>query len=100
MNAKLLRMYTTYQNRKQFKKIKNNHEAVILNNIYKAAKNGKYSCATCFDRIDDLKTIDDIFLKYIKRKLEKEGFQVKIDLNYGFNVIEVFWSEKKEEMSV
>ena len=95
INAKWLRKYTAYRDKKIWKAKCCAHRAIIYDKIYQAAGNGKYNCAFTIVRIESLEVINNIFISNITQELEKKGFCVDVKSDITHNYFNISWAKKK-----
>lgn len=89
-NAKWLRKYTAYRDKKIVKDKCRANRSIIYDNIYQAASNGKYSCVSIVSREDQSEVINNI-----TQELEKKGFCVCIQSGTTYNYFNISWAKKK-----
>lgn len=94
-NAKWLRKYTAYREKKIEKAKCCANRSIIYDNIYQAASNGKYSCVSIVSREDQSEVINNIFINNITQELEKKGFCVCIQSGTTYNYCNISWAKKK-----
>ena len=95
INAKWLRKYTAYRDKKIWKAKCRADRSIIYDNIYQAAGNGKYSCVSIVSRGDQLEVINNIFINNITQELEKKGFYVDVTSDTCYNYFNISWAKKK-----
>ena len=95
INAKWLRKYTAYRDKKIWKAKCCAHRAIIHKDINQAASKGKYSCVSIVSRRDQLEVINNIFINNITQELEKKGFYVDVTSDTCCNYFEISWVKKK-----
>lgn len=95
INAKWLRKYTAYRDKKIWKAKCCANRAIIHKDIDQAASKGKYSCVSIVSREDQLEVINNIFIRNIIQELEKKGFCVYVKSDTVYNYFEISWAKKK-----
>lgn len=95
INAKWLRKYTAYRDKKIWKAKCCADRSIIYDNIYQAASNGKYSCVSIVSRVDQLEVINNIFINNITQELEKKDFCVSVKSDITHNYFNISWAKKK-----
>lgn len=95
INTKWLRKYTAYRDKKIWKAKCRADRSIIYDNIYQAARNGKYSCVSIVSRGDQLEVINNIFINNITQELEKKGFCVSVKSDTTYNYFNISWVKKK-----
>lgn len=94
-NAKQLRKYTARQEKKIWKAKCRANRSIIYDNIYQAARNGKYNCVFTIVRIDRLEVINNNFICNITQWLENKGFCVGVKSDTDYNYFKISWAKKK-----